>query len=158
MDKKEFKEIAAQSANGDAKAFAKLYKLIYRDMYYTAFYTLKSDEEAIFAVTETARDCFGAIGNLHSEQQFCAYMMKTLCARIKEIYRRYEDNTLDGDQGDQSEIKEALFELPALERMIFAMNVAGKFSVDDIAAFAGMTRIGVKKRLDRAKLALDIDD
>ncbi|MCH5196203.1 MAG: hypothetical protein J1F28_05790 [Oscillospiraceae bacterium] len=155
MDKKEYRQIAEQSASGDAKAFSKLYQLVYRDMYYSAFYTLKTDDEAILAVTETARDCFGAIGALHSEQQFRAYMMKTLCSKMKDIFRHYTDNTLDSDQ---PEIKTALFELSSLERMIVAMNVAGKFSVDDIASFAGMTKIGVKKRLERAKQRLNIED
>lgn len=155
MDKKEYRRFAVQSANGDAKAFARLYQLVYRDMYYTAFYTLKNDDEAILAVTETARDCFNAIVNLHSEQQFRAFMMKTLCARMKDIFKHYTDNSLDDNQ---PEIKESLFELPNLERMILVMNIAGKFSCDDIAAFAGMTRIGVKKRLERAMLKLDIED
>ncbi|MCH5203489.1 MAG: hypothetical protein J1F03_02015 [Oscillospiraceae bacterium] len=155
MDKKEYRQIAEQSANGDAKAFAKLYGLIYREMYYTAFYTLKNDDEAISAVTQTARSGFGAIGNLHSEQQFRTYMMKTLCVQIKNIFKYYTDNSLDSSQ---PEIKKALFELPNLERMILAMNIAGKFSCDDIAAFAGMTKIGVKKRLEHAKLKLDIED
>lgn len=155
MDKKEYRKIAEQSANGDARAFAKLYRLVYRDMYYSAFYTLKTEEEAIYAVTETARDCFGVIGNLHSYPQFRGYMMKTLCARMKELYKRYTDNSLDNGQ---SEIKQALFELDNLERMVVAMNIAGKFSVEEIAAYAGMTKIGVNKRLSRAKLKLDIED
>ena len=155
MDKKEYRQYAEQSANGDAKAFSKLYQLVYRDMYYSAFYTLKTDEEAILAVTETARDGFRAIGGLHSEQQFRAYMMKTLCLKMKDIFRRYNDNELDSDQ---PEIKTALFELSSLERMIAAMHIAGKFSVDDIASLAGMTNIGVKKRLERAKQRLDIED
>lgn len=155
MDKKEYRQYAMQAANGDAKAFSKLYQLVYRDMYYTAFYTLKNDEDAISAVTETARDGFRAIANLHSEQQFCVYMMKTLCSRMKAILKRYTDNTLDEDQ---PEIKEELFELPNAERMVFAMNVAGKFSCEEIALFAGMTKIGVKKKLARAKAKLEIQD
>ena len=52
MDKKEYRKYAVQSANGDATAFAKLYGLINRNMYYTAFYTLKTEKEAVSAVTE----------------------------------------------------------------------------------------------------------
>lgn len=155
MDKKEYRQIAEQSASGDAKAFAKLYRLVYRDMYYSAFYTLKDDSDAITAVTQTARDGFEAISGLRNEQQFRFFMMKTLCANMKAILRQYSDNSLDGEQ---PEIKEALFELKDDERMVLALNIAGKCSADDIAAFVGMTKIGVKKRLDRAKLKLDIED
>ena len=155
MDKKEYRQYAMQAANGDAKAFSKLYQLVYRDMYYTAFYTLKNDEEAIAAITETARDGFGAIANLHNEQQFRVYMMRTLCARMKAFYKRYSDNSLDENQ---PEIKTELFELPNVERMIFAMNVAGKFSCEEIALFAGMTKIGVRKKLARAMQKLGIEE
>lgn len=155
MDKKDYRRYAELSANGDAKAFSMLYRLIYREMYYTAFYTLKTDDEACRAVTETARDGFETIANLHSEQQFRVFMMKTLCSRIKAVFKRYADNLLDEDQ---PEIKEALFELPGIERMILVMNVAGRFSCEEIAAFAGMTKIGVHKKLTRAKLKLDIED
>lgn len=155
MDKKEYRQIAEQSASGDATAFAKLYRLVYRDMYYSAFYTLKDDNDAINVVTMTARECFEAISGLRTEQQFRFFMMKTLCANMKAVLRQYTDDALDNEQ---PEIKEALFELKDDERMVLALNIAGKCTVDDIAAFMGMTRIGVKKRLDRAKQKLDIED
>lgn len=155
MDKKEYRRYAVQSANGDAKAFAKLYGLINRNMYYTAFYTLKTEKEAVSAVTEIARETFGTISNLHSEQQFCTYMMKALCAKIKAVLKRYPDNSLDDDQ---PEIKELLFELPSIERMIAVMYIAGKFSCDDIASFMGMTSAGVRKKLERAKQKLGITE
>ncbi len=155
MDKKEYRQYAAQSANGDAKAFSKLYQTVYRDMYFSAFYTLKTEEEAINAVTETARDGFNTIANLHNEQQFRLYMFKTLCTRMKSAFRHYSDNLLDENQ---PEIKESLFELSDLDRMVVALNIAGKCSAEDIASFAGMTKFGVKKRLERAKQKLDIED
>ncbi len=155
MDKKEYRKYAVQSANGDATAFAKLYGLINRNMYYTAFYTLKTEKEAISAVTEIARETFGTISNLHSEQQLCTYMMKALCAKIKGVLKRYPDNSLDDDQ---PEIKELFFELPNIERMIAVMHIAGKFSCEDIASFMGMTSAGVRKKLERAKQKLGITE
>ncbi len=155
MDKKEYRQYAVQSANGDAKAFAKLYGLVNRNMYYTAFYTLKTEKEAVSAVTEIARETFGTISNLHSEQQLCTYMMKALCAKIKAVLKRYQDNSLDDKQ---PEIKKQLFELPNIERMIAVMYIAGKYSCEEIASFMGMTAMGVRKKLDRAMQKLGIKD
>ena len=52
---------------------------------------------------------------------------------MKAILRQYTDDALDAEQ---PEIKEALFDLKDDERMVLALNIAGKCSVDDIASFA----------------------
>ncbi len=155
MDKKEYKQLVSMAANGDAKAFSKLYETVYRDMYYTAFYSLKSDDDAIEAVTGAARDGFSSASRLRSEAQFRIFMMRTLCARIKMFFKEYDGSALSGKQ---PEIKKILFTLPDIERLLIVMHVCGRFSVEETAAFTGMTAGSVRKKLIKAAQALGIED
>lgn len=155
MDKREYKQLISMSANGDAKAFTKLYETVYRDMYYTAYYSLKNDDDAIEAVTGAARDGFSSAGKLRTEAQFRVFMMRTLCARIKMFFREYTDIEL---KGKQPELKKKLFELPDIERLLIVIHVGGRFSVEETAAFTGMTVGGARKRIIKAKQTLGIED
>ncbi len=155
MDKKEYKELTAMAANGDAKAFSRLYETISREMYYTAFYSLENDMDAIEAVTGTIRDGFNSINKLHSEAAFRVFMMKTLYARIKMRLKEYGgEEYLDDEQPD---IKRRLFELEGVDRICAVMYIAGKFPIEDIAAFSGLMKGSVKKRLNRSFEILELD-
>ena len=155
MDRKEYKRLISLSANGDARSFSKLYETIYRDMYYTAFYTLKTDSDAIEAVTGAVRDGFSSAGKLRNEVQFRVFMMRTLCARIKMFFKEYTDDELDEDA---PQIKKTLFRLPEAERLLIVMMSVGRFSLEDAAAFTGMTVGGARKRVRRAREELNIED
>lgn len=155
MDKKEYKELTAMAANGDAKAFSRLYETISREMYYTAFYSLENDMDAIEAVTGTIRDGFNSINKLHSEAAFRVFMMKTLYARIKMRLKEYGgEEYLDDEQPD---IKRRLFELEGVDRICAVMYIAGKFPIEDISAFSGLMKGSVKKRLNRSFDILELD-
>ena len=155
MDKKEYRQLISMAANGDAKAFSKLYETVYRDMYYTAFYSLKNDNDAIEAVTGAARDGFNSAARLRNEAQFRVFMMRPLCARIKMFFKEYDGGGLSGKQ---PEIKKMLFTLPDIERLLIVMHVGGRFSVEETAAFAGMTAGSVRKKLIKAAQMLGIED
>lgn len=155
MDKKEYRELSAMAANGDAKAFSRLYETLAREMYYTAFYSLENDMDAIEAVTGTIRDGFNSIGKLHSEAAFRVFMMKTLYARIKMRLKEYGgEEYLDDEQPD---VKSRLFELDGVDRICAVMYIAGKFPVEDISAFSGLMKGSVKKRLNRSLDILELD-
>ena len=82
-------------------------------------------------------------------------MMRTLCARIKMFFKEYPDSEL---KGKQPALKKMLFELPDIERLLIVMHVGGRFSVEETAAFTGMTVGGVRKRINKAKQTLGIED
>ena len=154
MDKKEYKELSAMAADGDARAFSRLYASLYREMYYTAFYALASETDAVEAVQGTARDGFKSISKLHSEDQFRVFMMKTLCARIKMYFKDYKN---DPPRDFHSELNETLFEIDNADRLCAAMYIAAKFSPDAISQFTGMSKGTVKKRLIRALDYLELE-
>lgn len=155
MNKKEYKQLAAEAAGGDARAFSKLYETVYESMYYTAFYSLKNDTDTIAAVLGAARDGFRSVGRLHSEDSFRLFMMKTLCARVKGFFKEYGADPETDDF--MLEAKSAMFELENRDRLCAALYIGGNCTPDEIAVYAGMTRGTVKKRLERALDILDLD-
>lgn len=155
MDKEYYKDLSTRASDGDAKSFSKLYEMLYREMYYTAFYTLADDKDAIEAVIGAARDGFNAISRLRTEEAFEVFMMKTLCARIKMRCKEYEDDTeLDEDQ---PEIKKTLFKLGHTDRLIAVLFIAAQLKPPVIAAYTGMMKGSVKKRLANALSTLDLE-
>lgn len=153
MEKEYYKELSTSAADGDAKAFSKLYEVIYREMYYTAFYTLVSEKDAINAVIDTARDGFNAIGRLRTEESFEMFMMKTLCSRIKMYCKDYHGNiSLDSDQ---PKVKRSFFKLGHTDRLCAVLYVAAKLNPSVIAAYMGMTKGSVTRRLSKALPVLE---
>ena len=128
MEKREYRELSELAANGDTKAFARLYETLYREMYYTACYSLTDEADAVDAVASTARDGFSAVGKLRSEEAFRAFMMKTLCARIKSRLREYAD---EGRQplpsSDGFDVMVEFSRMSDTERIIGSMYIGGKF-------------------------------
>lgn len=154
MDKREYRETCDMAANGDARAFSKLYALLYKEMFYTASYSLASDADAAEAVQGTARDGFRAIGRLRSEESFRVFMMKTLCARIKMFFKEYKHTP---PVEFNSELNERLFGLEHADRLCAAMYIAGRFTMEEISQYSGMSRSTVRKRLIRALDYLELD-
>lgn len=154
MEKEYYKELSTRAADGDAKAFSKLYELIYREMYYTAYYTLLDDEDAIDAVIGAARDGFNSIGRLHTEEAFEVFMMKTLCARIKTRCKEYPEGT--APDRTESPSKRIFFRLNHTDRLIAVLAVAAHLDVPVIAAYTGMMKGSVRKRLSSALEELDL--
>ena len=163
MEKQEYKDTAALAANGDAKAFSHLYETLYRAMYYTAFYSLRSEADAVEAVLGTVKDGFAAIGRLRNENAFRLFMMKSLCARIKLLLKQYSDDYESDTQSPISsedsveDLREDFWALPDIERVITALYAAGRFTADEIAAFMGMTAGTVRKKLKRGLELFELD-
>ncbi len=165
MDKQEYKELAAMSANGDMKSFSRLYETIYREMYYAAYYSLANDGDAVRVITETVREGFGNIGRLHTEQSFRLYMMKTLCTKIRSCFRDYtEDGTVISydafrlhPNADGVDIKQEFNRLSDTERLVASLYVGGRFRCEEIAQFTGLSSANVKRKLDRALASLELD-
>ena len=158
MEKCEYRELSELAANGDTKAFARLYETLYREMYYTACYSLTDEADAVDAVASTARDGFSAVGKLRSEEAFRAFMMKTLCARIKSRLREYSD---EGRQPLPSsngfDVMVEFSRMSDTERIIGSMYIGGKFQPDEITAYTGFSSATIKKTIDRVVTEFELD-
>lgn len=160
MDKQEYKELQQLAANGGTKYFGRLYETIYREMYYTAFYSLADDTDAVEAVIAAIRSGFSAIGRLHSERAFRLFMMKHLCSSIKVKFKEYAAEGRElccGGNEHGIDIKREFNVLPDMERLVCALYVGGKFHTDEIAQFTGLSSGAVKKNLNRALAAFELD-
>ena len=165
MEKQEYKDTAALAANGDAKAFSHLYETLYRAMYYTAFYSLRSEADAVEAVLGTVKDGFAAVGRLRNENAFRTFMMKSLCARIKLLLKQYSDEdeyeseTHDPISSEErvEGLREDFWALPDSERVVTALYAAGRFTAEEIAAYMGMTAGAVRKKLKRGLELFELD-
>ncbi len=155
MDKEYYKNLSTRAADGDAKAFSRLYEVIYREMYYTAYYTLASDADAVEAVVGAARDGFNAIGKLRTLEAFEVFMMKTLCARIKTCCKDYMGEV--GPEEGSSDIKRSFFKLDHSDRLCAVLYVAARLDPSAIAAYTGMMKGSVKKRLANALPILNLE-
>lgn len=158
MEKREYRELSELAANGDTKAFARLYETLYREMYYTACYSLTDEADAVDTVASTARDGFSAVGKLRSEEAFRAFMMKTLCARIKSKLREYAD---EGRQplpsSDGFDVMVEFSRMSDTERIIGSMYIGGKFQPDEITAYTGFSSATIKKTIDRVVTVFELD-
>ena len=154
MEKREYRELSELAANGDTKAFARLYETLYREMYYTACYSLTDEADAV----DAARDGFSAVGKLRSEEAFRAFMMKTLCARIKSRLREYAD---EGRQplpsSDGFDVMVEFSRMSDTERIIGSMYIGGKFQPDEITAYTGFSSATIKKTIDRVVTEFELD-
>ena len=158
MEKREYRELSELAANGDTKAFARLYETLYREMYYTACYSLTDEADAVDAVASTARDGFSAVGKLRSEEAFRAFMMKTLCARIKSRLREYADESRQPlPEGDEFDVMVEFSRMSDTERIIGSMYIGGKFQPDEIPAYSGFSSATVKKTIDRVVTEFELD-
>lgn len=158
MDKREYKELSEQAAGGDNKAFAQLYETIYREMYYTAYYSLADDSDAVDVIISTARDALSAIGRLRSEEAFRAFMMKTLCARIRTKFRDYAaEERSPLPRRDDYDVKAEFSRLEDTDRLIASMYIGGKFQPDEISAYTGLSAATIKKSIDRTLSGFELD-
>lgn len=155
MEKHEYKELSELAANGDTKAFARLYETLYREMYYTACYALCDEAAAVEAVTATARDGMSAIGKLRSEEVFRAFMIRTLCARIRSQLKEQPVQRRDTDGG--FDVMAEFSRLDDTERLVGSMYIGGRFQPDEISAYAGLSSAVVKKNLERVVTGFELD-
>lgn len=149
IEKQEYKEAAAMAASGDVAAFRRLYETVYEEMYYAAYYSLKSEGDAIDVITGTIRDGFAAVGRLRSESAFRTFMMKNLCSRIRAQFKAYSKNGAPQSADNSTPIKREFDRLADLDRLVTSLYVAGKFMPNEISAFTGMSAGAVKKKLAR---------
>lgn len=158
MEKHEYKELSELAANGGTKAFARLYETLYREMYYTACYSLTNEADAVEAVSATARDGMAAIGRLRTEEAFRAFMMKTLCARIRsKLKESAGENRELTSNGRDFDVMAEFSRLEDTERLVASMYIGGKFQPDEIAAYTGISPSAVKKKLERVIDGFELD-
>ena len=158
------KELVTQARSGDVHAFALLYETIYRDLYRFARYTLRTEQDAEDAVSETVLEAFAQIENLREADAFGAWIFRILtscCSRRIRQYARTPGELDDyvcapeTDLSGRADLQRAFASLPEEDRLIISMNVFAGYSSQEIGLLLHMNPNTVRSRQSRALKKLE---
>lgn len=154
MNAQELSALIKQAQTGDTEGYAQLYAAVYRPVYKIARMAMKSEDAAVEAVRLTVLDSFAALpaAKLTSSPQFIEWLVKILCTKIRHINKTGGELCTKTDSG--SEIRNALNELPDIERLVLSVSTVCGCSAEKTAKLCGYTEETVGVCLTNAEVTL----
>ncbi len=154
MNAQELSALIKQAQTGDTEGYAQLYRAVYRPVYKIARMAMKSEDAAVEAVRLTVLDSFAALpaARLTSSPQFIEWLVKILCTKIRHINKTGGELCTKTDSG--SEIRNALNNLPDIERLVLSVSTVCGCSAEKTAKLCGYTEETVGVCLTNAEVTL----
>lgn len=154
MNAQELAALIKQAQIGDTDGFAQLYKAVYRPIYKIARMAMKNDDAAVEAVRLTVLDSFAALptATLNTTSQFIEWLVKILCTKIRHLNKSGGELTAKADGG--TEIRQALDELPDIERLVLSVSTVCGCSAEKTAKLCGYTEETVGVCLTNAEVTM----
>lgn len=154
MNAQELSALIKQAQTGDTEGYAQLYRAVYRPVYKIARMAMKSEDAAVEAVRLTVLDSFAALpaARLTSSPQFIEWLVKILCTKIRHINKMGGELCAKTDSG--SEIRNALNDLPDIERLVLSVSTVCGCSAEKTAKLCGYTEETVGVCLTNAEVTL----
>ncbi len=154
MNAQELSALIKQAQTGDTEGYAQLYRAVYRPVYKIARMAMKSEDAAVEAVRLTVLDSFAAMpaARLTSSPQFIEWLVKILCTKIRHINKTGGELCTKTDSG--SEIRNALNNLPDIERLVLSVSTVCGCSAEKTAKLCGYTEETVGVCLTNAEVTL----
>lgn len=154
MNAQELSALIKQAQTGDTEGYAQLYAAVYRPVYKIARMAMKSEDAAVEAVRLTVLDSFAALpaARLTSSPQFIEWLVKILCTKIRHINKMGGELCTKTDSG--SEIRNALNDLPDIERLVLSVSTVCGCSAEKTAKLCGYTEETVGVCLTNAEVTL----
>ena len=154
MNAQELSALIKQAQTGDTEGYAQLYRAVYRPVYKIARMAMKSEDAAVEAVRLTVLDSFAALpaARLTSSPQFIEWLVKILCTKIRHINKTGGELCTKTDSG--SEIRNALNDLPDIERLVLSVSTVCGCSAEKTAKLCGYTEETVAVCLTNAEVTL----
>lgn len=154
MNAQELSALIKQAQTGDTEGYAQLYRAVYRPVYKIARMAMKSEDAAVEAVRLTVLDSFVALpaARLTSSPQFIEWLVKILCTKIRHINKTGGELCTKTDSG--SEIRNALNDLPDIERLVLSVSTVCGCSAEKTAKLCGYTEETVGVCLTNAEVTL----
>lgn len=154
MNAQELSALIKQAQTGDTEGYAQLYRAVYRPVYKIARMAMKSEDAAVEAVRLTVLDSFAALpaARLSSSPQFIEWLVKILCTKIRHINKTGGELCTKTDSG--SEIRNALNDLPDIERLVLSVSTVCGCSAEKTAKLCGYTEETVGVCLTNAEVTL----
>ena len=152
MNAQELSALIKQAQTGDTEGYAQLYRAVYRPVYKIARMAMKSEDAAVEAVRLTVLDSFAALpaARLTSSPQFIEWLVKILCTKIRHINKTGGELCTKTDSG--SEIRNALNDLPDIERLVLSVSTVCGCSAEKTAKLCGYTEETVGVCLTNAEV------
>ncbi|HCS33097.1 MAG TPA: RNA polymerase subunit sigma-70 [Eubacterium sp.] len=154
MNAQELSALIKQAQTGDTEGYAQLYAAVYRPVYKIARMAMKSEDAAVEAVRLTVLDSFAALpaAKLTSSPQFIEWLVKILCTKIRHINKTGGELCTKTEGG--SEIRNALNDLPDIERLVLSVSTVCGCSAEKTAKLCGYTEETVGVCLTNAEVTL----
>lgn len=154
MNAQELSALIKQAQTGDTEGYAQLYRAVYRPVYKIARMAMKSEDAAVEAVRLTVLDSFAALpaARLTSSPQFIEWLVKILCTKIRHINKMGGELCTKTDSG--SEIRNALNDLPDIERLVLSVSTVCGCSAEKTAKLCSYTEETVGVCLTNAEVTL----
>lgn len=154
MNAQELSVLIKQAQTGDTEGYAQLYRAVYRPVYKIARMAMKSEDAAVEAVRLTVLDSFAALpaARLTSSPQFIEWLVKILCTKIRHINKTGGELCTKTDSG--LEIRNALNDLPDIERLVLSVSTVCGCSAEKTAKLCGYTEETVGVCLTNAEVTL----
>lgn len=154
MNAQELSALIKQAQTGDTEGYAQLYRAVYRPVYKIARMAMKSEDAAVEAVRLTVLDSFAALpaARLTSSPQFIEWLVKILCTKIRHINKTGGELCTKAESG--SEIRNALNDLPDIERLVLSVSTVCGCGAEKTAKLCGYTEETVGVCLTNAEVTL----
>ena len=154
MNAQELSALIKQAQTGDTEGYAQLYAAVYRPVYKIARMAMKSEDAAVEAVRLTVLDSFAALpaAKLTSSPQFIEWLVKILCTKIRHINKTGDELCTKTEGG--SEIRNALNDLPDIERLVLSVSTVCGCGAEKTAKLCGYTEETVGVCLTNAEVTL----
>lgn len=154
MNAQELAALIKQAQTGDTGGYAQLYKAVYRPIYKIARMAMKSEDAAVEAVRLTVLDSFAALptATLNTTSQFIEWLVKILCTKIRHLNKSGGELITKADGG--TEIRQALDELPDIERLVLSVSTVCGCSAEKTAKLCGYTEETVGVCLTNAEVTM----
>lgn len=154
MNAQELSALIKQAQTGDTEGYAQLYRAVYRPVYKIARMAMKSEDAAVETVRLTVLDSFAALpaARLTSSPQFIEWLVKILCTKIRHINKTGGELCTKTDSG--SEIRNALNDLPDIERLVLSVSTVCGCGAEKTAKLCGYTEETVGVCLTNAEVTL----
>lgn len=154
MNAEELAVLIKQAQTGDTEGYTQLYRAVYRPIYKIARLAMKNEDAAVEAVRMTVLDSFVALPTAHpgSSAQFVEWLVKILCTKIRHLNKTGGELCAKAENG--SAIRNALNELPDIERLVLGVSTVCGCSVEKTAKLCGYTEETVGVCLTNAEVTM----
>ena len=173
------KENLSLAMTGNQNAFSQIYEEIHSDLYRLALYMCGNPGMAEDIVSETILDAYKGIHNLKDAENFEAWIMKILSAKVKRSFKKnynsfsvhnpmarsLDDTELSSPDHSErgifrTDILQAMISLKSIDRMIISLCVIQEYTSEEAARILSMKASSLRSRLNRGlkKLKTELEE